>query len=105
VRCGKHRTPLFVKCLERPGSKARARGALGVPAFKRLPLARRVSPDAGEAPSTPVVSVGTHGGVEREMSRAAPYKQPSVLGPNLCNTTQRSIATVASPHQLDTLIH
>src|ERR1035438_4530600 len=32
------------ECLARPGSKARARGALSVSAFKRLPLARLVWP-------------------------------------------------------------
>ena len=32
------------ECLSRPGSKSRARGALGVPAFKALDNARRVWP-------------------------------------------------------------
>jgi hypothetical protein len=35
-----------VKRLAHPGSKARERGVLGVSEFKRLPLARRVWPDA-----------------------------------------------------------
>jgi hypothetical protein len=30
------------ECLARPGSKARARGALSISAFKALPVARRV---------------------------------------------------------------
>ena len=36
------------ECLARPGSKARARGALSVSAFKHLPLARRVWPPGAE---------------------------------------------------------
>jgi hypothetical protein len=36
-----------VECLRKPGSNARARGALGVPAFKKI--ARRVWPDAARA--------------------------------------------------------
>ena len=35
---------VVVECLKKPGSKARARGQLGVPTFKRLPAARRIWP-------------------------------------------------------------